>query len=92
MIAILVFIGIGVVFWWLSKGLKKLSAWLAVPSSQSAPDPIKIKAQSHKKILQQNKIAEEQLQSITGESSHAAYQHNVRLEIEELIKQVNTNA
>jgi len=91
MIAILAMIGIGVVLWVISKGLLKLSAWLK-GVSQTTTDLIAIhKAQSQKQILRHTKIAEEQLQSITGEPSYAAYNCRVRSEIEDLIKEVNNN-
>jgi hypothetical protein len=90
MIGLLAMLGIGLILWWVSKGLNKLSVWLTVLSGTTA-DMISIqcKAKSNKTILQQNKIAEAQLQNIKGESSYVAYQHTVRNEIEEIIKSIN---
>ncbi len=97
MFGLLAIIGIGVVLGWVSKKLKKLSAWLSKLSG-AAPDITNSfshtggsvsKAKSHKEILQQNKIAEEQLRSIIGESSNVAYQHDVRAEVEKILQRID---
>ena len=90
MIGLLAMVGIGVVLWWISRGLKKLSLWFTNLSS-TAIDLVSVqnKAQSNKIILRQNKIAEEQLQNITGETSHVTFNHLIRSEINKLEQEIN---
>ena len=88
MFGLLAMVGIGFILWWLSKGLKKLSAWLAKLSGTTA-DLISCscKAKSNKEILWQNKIAKEELRSIKGES-YVAFNHKVCVKIDPDIDQI----
>ena len=91
MIGLLAIIGIAVILHWVSKGLKKLSAWLYnLTGTALDVSNIQNKPKSNKYILRQTKIAEEGLQIITGEESNVAYRHNVQSEIEKLIKEVSS--
>lgn len=86
MYGLLAVIGLGVILWWVSKGLKRLSAWLENASITVSDLVVCNKKNVTNRVIRQNKIAEEQLQNITGDVSHATYTHKVRQEIEELTK------
>lgn len=86
MYGILAVIGLGVILWWVSKGLKHLSAWLENASVTVSDLVICKKNNVNNRVIRQNINAEEQLQNITGDVSHATYTHKVRQEIEELTK------
>lgn len=80
------------IFLWLSKKIRNLSIWLT-EASEALTDQIEIKnkkIQDNRRITQQNINAENKLQNITGETSHAVYTRNVRQEIDELIKEIGS--
>jgi len=92
MIALLAIICLIFLTIWLSKGLKKVSLWLLTFSEALSSDisSQNKKVQDNNKVIQQNINAEQKLQNITGETSHAAYKRNVRQEIEELLKEIES--
>ena len=91
MIGILALIGIFVIMWWLSKVLKKISLGLANASIVLADLAAycRKKPVNNNRVLWQNIIAEEKLQHITGDVSHASYTQKVREEIEGLISNLD---
>jgi hypothetical protein len=88
MFGILAVIGLGVILWWISKGLKRLSAFLENASTTLADLAVSSPRNAGQEVKRQNIIAEEKLQSITGGPSNAAYTHQVREEIDTLIKEL----
>jgi hypothetical protein len=90
MFGILAIIGLGVILWWLSKGLKRLSAWLENASVTIADLAVCSKKNINSRTVRQNIIAEKQLQNIKGDVSDVTHTHKVRQEIDELEKFINS--
>lgn len=91
---LLALIGLGVILWWISKGLKKLGEGLK-SMSVTAADLISIhnkKPLDNNNIIRQNQQAEENLQTIIGEASHVAYTHTVKDEIERLTQEISAGS
>jgi hypothetical protein len=86
---ILAIIGLGVILWWVSKGLKKVSAFLENASVTLADLAIHKKMHPSQVYGRQNKIAEEKLQSITGGMSDVTYTHRVKAEIDSLLREIS---
>ena len=84
---LLAVIGLGVVLWWISKGLKKLAIMLENASVTMSDYIMHSSKIQNKRVARQNIIAEKKLHNITGDGSHASYTHQVREEIERLIKE-----
>jgi hypothetical protein len=87
MLSFCALIGIGVILWWISRGLKKFGIFLTTLSGEMADYLGAVQQQKIKpdmKLRQQNKNAAERIQTIKGADSDAYYQRKVQQEIDQL--------
>lgn len=91
---ILAFIGILFIFWYMSKKLKKLSAWLYEMSFITASlieDQTRKKTTENVTLKLKNRKSAETNQLIKGTESDVVFSYRVRSEIDELEKEINKN-
>jgi hypothetical protein len=93
MVALLAFIGLIFILWFITKGLKKASVWLTNTSIEMidyASTMSKMKVEEDKELRQQNRKVAETLQSIKeGEKISDPFMEAVRKEISMLEKESN---